>query len=445
MTTSLARHRAGWSAYCPGSFRHETKKSMSVLALLVLLCGMGASAPAQTASFSGVTSVFNTSPAHFTSAEGITTDASGNLFIAVNDGTAWNVYEMRRTGPGVYSAPVVLPAPAGGYGCSGILYCLRNVAVDPSRNVWVAAWGTGKVYKVPYSSGSNSYTASATVVSGPAPSGWKKPWGIASDASGNIFVADETANSIAKISGSTATWVNTTSVRQPGGIVVDFSGNLLVLDGNVARVVQLTAASSYTSASNVGSANFGGPGNLAIDANGNIWVTNYNANLICEMTAASNFATVLNFGSGLQTPVELWPTFEGAILVSDEDHGVIRQIAPTVNLGTVAVGTASAKQTLTFTFAGTSSTTIQAPVVVTQGATGLDFADAATGTCTTNNGTGHPYASNATCTVEVTLKPKYAGMRYGAVKLLNTSGSVLATAYLYGTGAGPQLVFDDGL
>ena len=103
---------------------------MSVLALLALLCGVGASVQAQTASFSGVTNVFNTSPAHFTSAEGITTDASGNLFIAVNDGTAWNVYEMKRTGPGAYSAPVALPTPAGGYGCTGILYCLRNVAVS---------------------------------------------------------------------------------------------------------------------------------------------------------------------------------------------------------------------------------------------------------------------------------------------------------------------------
>ncbi|HVT97617.1 MAG TPA: hypothetical protein VHE33_08915, partial [Acidobacteriaceae bacterium] len=254
----------------------------------------------------------------------------------------------------------------------------------------------------------------------------------------------ETANSIAKITGSTATWINTTSVHQPGGMVFDSGGNLLILDGNVARVVQLTASSSYTSANNIGSANFGGPGNLTVDNLGNIWVTNYNANLIQEMTIASNFATVLNFGTGLQTPVEIWQTFEGNILVSDEDHGVIRQIAPVVNVGTVAIGSTSAKQTLTFTFTGSSTTTIQAPVVVTQGATGLDFADAGTGSCTTTNGAGHPYASKATCTVDVTVKPKFAGTRYGAVKLLNTSGTVLATAYLYGTGVGPQLVFSGG-
>ena len=65
--------------------------------------------------------------------------------------------------------------------------------------------------------------------------------------------------------------------------------------------------------------------------------------------------------------------------------------------------------------------------VVTQGASGLDFADAGTGTCDTN-GTGHTYSAGDTCSVNVTLTPKYAGPRYGAVQLLNGSRSVIATA-----------------
>ena len=58
--------------------------------------------------------------------------------------------------------------------------------------------------------------------------------------------------------------------------------------------------------------------------------------------------------------------------------------------GTVAVNSTSATQTLAFTFTGATSTTIQAPKIVTKGATGQDFIDAGTGTCTTTNGTGHP-------------------------------------------------------
>jgi streptogramin lyase len=44
------------------------------------------------------------------------------------------------------------------------------------------------------------------------------------------------------------------------------------------------------------------------------------------------------------------------------------------------------------------------------------------------------------CTVNVTFSPKYAGARYGAVVFSDATG-VIGTAYLYGTGQGPQLVF----
>jgi hypothetical protein len=41
----------------------------------------------------------------------------------------------------------------------------------------------------------------------------------------------------------------------------------------------------------------------------------------------------------------------------------------------------------------------------------------------------------------VSFTPMFAGTHYGAVRLLDTSGSLLATAYISATGVGPQLVF----
>jgi sugar lactone lactonase YvrE len=90
----------------------------------------------------------------------------------------------------------------------------------------------------------------------------------------------------------------------------------------------------------------------------------------------------------------------------------------------------------TFDTAGTLGST----AVVTQGATGLDFADAGTGTCTA----GTAYTAGATCTVDVNFKPKFAGTRYGAAELLDSSGNVLATGYVQGTGVGPQVNFLPG-
>jgi len=65
---------------------------------------------------------------------------------------------------------------------------------------------------------------------------------------------------------------------------------------------------------------------------------------------------------------------------------------------------------------------------------------AAGGTCAT----GASFSAGQTCQVNVTFKPKYAGIRYGAVVLEGNSGSPIAMAYLSGVGSGPQVSFLPG-
>ena len=90
----------------------------------------------------------------------------------------------------------------------------------------------------------------------------------------------------------------------------------------------------------------------------------------------------------------------GNLYAADTANNAIRKIPlhgvsfPSINVGS------SESATLTFTI--WSGGAIGTPVVLTQGATGLDFTDAGTGTCTTINGAGNPYNNNATCTVNVT-------------------------------------------
>jgi NHL repeat len=101
--------------------------------------------------------------------------------------------------------------------------------------------------------------------------------------------------------------------------------------------------------------------------------------------------------------------------------------------GPEPVGTASASQDVTVT--ATTAGTVTSVEVLTQGASGLDFA-VGTGT---SNCSAATLALNAACTESVTFTPSTPGTRIGAVVLTGmVSGvqTVLGTAYLQGTGTG---------
>ena len=106
--------------------------------------------------------------------------------------------------------------------------------------------------------------------------------------------------------------------------------------------------------------------------------------------------------------------------------------ASSYSFGSVPVGSASAAAAISFTV--NSGTTVGSIQVLTGGVAGLDFAAVAGGTCVAGS-----YSSTTNCTVNVTLTPKWPGLRAGAVVLADASGNALATVPVYGTGTGPEL------
>lgn len=94
------------------------------------------------------------------------------------------------------------------------------------------------------------------------------------------------------------------------------------------------------------------------------------------------------------------------------------------NFAPVTVGLSSS-QVITATV---SSATADHVVVVTQGATGLDFQQSAPPAPTTCAGTS--------CSVSVTFAPKYAGLRSGAILVYDSGNSLLGTTYISGIGMG---------
>lgn len=96
--------------------------------------------------------------------------------------------------------------------------------------------------------------------------------------------------------------------------------------------------------------------------------------------------------------------------------------------GAVAIG---ASNTVSVAVTATASGTVANVEVLTLGASGLDYAAAAGGTCTAASLT-----ASQQCSQPVTFTPAYPGSRPGAVVLLDSSKNVLGTTYLSGTGSG---------
>jgi uncharacterized repeat protein (TIGR03803 family) len=242
------------------------------------------------------------------------------------------------------------------------------------------------------------------------------------------------------------------SVRWAGGfqsaqgVTVDGSGNVYVTDQqNGGAVKEMPpGCASLSCVTNLGGG-FDNPKGVAVDSSGNLYVADLDSGLVKEMPpgcTSSNFTggacTITTLGSAFNYPYAVAVDGSSNVYVASANNGFVDEISPHgVNLGAVAVGTTGPAQTLYFAFtAGGSGVTVSA---LTQGAQGLDFTDPGTGSCDTN-GSGHVYSAGDTCTVDVTFAPKYAGARYGAVQLSDASG-VIATANIYGTGQGPELVF----
>jgi hypothetical protein len=152
------------------------------------------------------------------------------------------------------------------------------------------------------------------------------------------------------------------------------------------------------------------------------------ANISAGSPSISATVASAGFSSNVTSPV--------TINIAAAPAGTVTS-GPAVSAGIVELQSTA---TATTNFALSGGTTVGTIAVVTQGATGLDFINAGSGTCAITT-----YGSGATCTVNVTFSPTHPGPRLGAVKLLDGSGNLLATQYVNAIGVSPQVIFSPGV
>src|SRR5947207_2716484 len=237
---------------------------------------------------------------------GVAVDASGNLYIADNSN-----HRIRKVtaATGIITTVAGNGSPSfagdGEAATSASLNSPSGVALDASCNLYIADYGNHRIRKVVAATGIRR-TVAGNGVFGFAGDGGaatsaslNSPVGVALDASGNLYVADQGNHRIRRV--AAATGIITTvagngfntfagdggvatnaSLNYPASVALDASGNLYIADPNNNRIRKVAAATGIitTVAGGRSSVGEGGaatgaslydPTNFALDPSGNLY------------------------------------------------------------------------------------------------------------------------------------------------------------------------------
>lgn len=506
-------------------------------------CSSGSSANSLSSSGSGCPGTIG----YIKKAYGVAVDGDGNLFIL--DESNSNIYVLIANAsslgaqlatleyahastpttitPAVGSIYLVAGAGGGysdgGYAIAGKVHNPYGIAVDGNDNLYIAdytndavrmingpdtttAFGSsttpGYIHTIGGNCTSSACTAlSTTPTSNTAAVGadFLDPAGIAVDAYGNVYVADN-------VNSKSATVPATVRVIYAGGTINPLASLINIetgygspIQGDVYTIAGDTVAGGNSAlgngllATNSG-VSFDQPYGLAVDKLGNIYIADYSSKgLVVKLDASNGYlydiqggqlATLgagnyCNGGTIGPTMTDAYgdgcpatqsganhiygnPSFdaEGNLYFADSGDGLIRKLTFS-SFPATSVGSTAATQSLAFTLlTGSTSETASnvAATVTTQGTANSEFADVtASDTCTGSTIlTGYASTSASvttsstaayTCVVPVAFTPANPGSRMGALTLSATvnSAAITTTAFISGIGNGPGLVIDPGV
>jgi sugar lactone lactonase YvrE len=218
------------------------------------------------------------------------------------------------------------------------------VLTDSSHNTLATAplFGIGTGPQVTFSPGTETQLGGSYLTA---------PFGVALDAKGNLYVADNGGAAVVEFTAASSYGTGTTlstSFSQPSGIAIDGSGNLFVSDNQANVVKEILAVNGSIPSNptvNVIASGFSFPYGVALDQYGNVFVADSGHDAVKEILAAGGYTTVNTLGSGFKTPCGVAVDASGNVFVADFDNGAIKEILavngsipanPTIN--TLATG-----------------------------------------------------------------------------------------------------------
>jgi uncharacterized protein (TIGR03437 family) len=310
--------------------------------------------------------------------QGIAIDQAGNLYIAdtVNN-------RVRKVGADGIISTVAGNGQAtfagdGGLAIHASMVTARAAAVDNQGNIYIADRDNNRIRKVTPGGKITTVAGNGQATSsgdgGPAAAAAvNSPSGVALDAAGNLFIAAD--HRVRKVSadGTISTFAGTgqsgfsgdgglavnAQLSNPTGIATDPSGNLYIADQNNHRIRKVTADGKIDTIAGTGppglqgggfsgdggpatSALLNNPVAVAIDAAGNVYIADFNNDRIRRISSNSSIATVAGAGqigfagdggpapnALLNQPAGVAVDAEGRIYIADSANNRIRVVLTT--------------------------------------------------------------------------------------------------------------------
>jgi trimeric autotransporter adhesin len=321
-------------------------------------------------------------------------DASGNIYIADTRNDRIRMVTKSTgiittvAGDGSYGF-----SGDGGLATSAKLNDPHDVFVDASGNIYIADTANHRIRMVTKSTGiittvAGNGTAGLSGDGGLATSATlNDPDGIAIDASGNIYIADTDNHRIRMVTKSTGVittvsgngtaglsgdggLATSATLRYPNGIAVDASGNIYIAENNNNRIRMVTKSTGIitTEVGNrtVGFSGDGGlatssslnyPNGNALDASGNIYIadsTNHRIRMVTKSTGiitteVGNGTVGFSGDGGLATsatlrfPQDVAIDASGNIYIADTYNHRIRMVTKSTGIITTEVGNGTAR------------------------------------------------------------------------------------------------------
>jgi sugar lactone lactonase YvrE len=303
--------------------------------------------------------------ASFSYPSGVAADSMGNVFVV----EAYAIRKITPTGVVTTFAGTGTGGFADGSGTAAGFSDASGIATDGGGNVFVADSTNNTIRKITPTGVVTTLAGTAGIAAGSADgtgaaASFNNPLALATDSTGNVFVADSGNNTIRKITSAGVVSTFASGFNQPQGVAVDGAGNLYVTDGGTATIRKVTPAGAVTvfagTPSVVGhsdgvgaAASFYFPLGVTIDGSGNIIVSDRDGATLRKITPAASVTTLAGApnlmggadGTGAAAafnfPTALATDSSGNLYAADSGNSTIRKITPAGAVSTFA-GTAGA-------------------------------------------------------------------------------------------------------